>query len=86
MSDAGAADEWDFVVPDNGDELVAELRRHGVRPGERLHVRSASSGKLRWKNAGSGKWRSAATVVGKFTVGGKASRSLSKKSGVVRRV
>lgn len=32
------ADGWDFTVPDDGAELLAELRRHGVRPGERLHV------------------------------------------------
>jgi hypothetical protein len=32
------ADEWDFTVPDDDGELLAELRRHGVRPGLRLHV------------------------------------------------
>ena len=32
------ADEWDFTVPDNDAELLAELRRHGVRPGVRLHL------------------------------------------------
>ena len=31
------AEEWDFTVPDDA-ELLAELRRHGVRPGLRLHV------------------------------------------------
>jgi hypothetical protein len=46
MSDAGAADEWDLVVPDDDAELGAELRRHGVQPGQRLHVPMASSGKL----------------------------------------
>ncbi len=32
------ADEWDFTVPDDDAELLAELRRHGVRPGVRLHL------------------------------------------------
>ena len=33
-----AAREWDFTVPDDDVELLAELRRRGVRPGTRLHV------------------------------------------------
>ena len=37
MSTPGVADEWDFTVP-RDDELLAELRRHGVRPGRRVHV------------------------------------------------
>jgi hypothetical protein len=32
------ADEWDFTVPDDDAELLAELRRHGVRPGVRLQL------------------------------------------------
>ena len=32
------ADEWDFTVPEDDAELLAELRRHGVRPGVRLHL------------------------------------------------
>jgi len=40
MSTSGAG-EWDLVVPDDGAELLAELRRHGVRPGQRLHLRAA---------------------------------------------
>ena len=38
MSTSGAG-EWDLVVPDDAAELLAELRRHGVRPGQRLHLR-----------------------------------------------
>ena len=34
----GTADEWEFTVPADEVELLAELRRHGVRPGQRLHV------------------------------------------------
>jgi len=34
------AHEWDLVVPDDGAELLAELRRHGIRPGQRLHLRA----------------------------------------------
>jgi hypothetical protein len=65
MSDAGAADEWEVVVPEDDAELLAELKRCGVRPGQRLHVRSASSGKYR------------SAVTGKFvskTVASKAGR------------
>ena len=38
MSTFGAADEWDFTVPEEDGELLAELRRHGVEPGTRLRV------------------------------------------------
>lgn len=38
MSRAGAANEWDLVVPGDDAELAAEFRRHGVKPGQRLHV------------------------------------------------
>jgi hypothetical protein len=30
--------EWDLVVPSDDAELAAEFRRHGVKPGQRLHV------------------------------------------------
>jgi hypothetical protein len=40
VTSSGAADEWDLVVPANGDELLAELGRHGVRPGQRVHLRA----------------------------------------------
>lgn len=30
--------EWDFTVPDDDAELLSELRRHGVRAGQRLRV------------------------------------------------
>ena len=44
------ADGWDFTVPEDAAELLAELRRHGIEPGERLHVarsvaRSARTGR-----------------------------------------
>lgn len=52
MSDAESADEWEVVVPDDDAELLAELRRRGVRPGHRLHVRNASSGKYRSATTG----------------------------------
>jgi hypothetical protein len=32
------AESWDVVVPEDDAELLAELRRHGVRPGKRLWV------------------------------------------------
>lgn len=37
------ADEWDLTVPADDGELLAELRRHGVEPGRRLHMSVASS-------------------------------------------
>jgi chemotaxis response regulator CheB len=33
-----SADGCDLTVPEDAAELLAELRRHGVRPGHRLHV------------------------------------------------
>ena len=33
-----AREEWELVVPDDDAELVAEFRRHGVKPGQRVHV------------------------------------------------
>jgi hypothetical protein len=39
MSTSGAG-EWDLVVPDDAAELLAELRRHGVKPGQLLHLRA----------------------------------------------
>jgi len=37
------ADGWDLTVPEDAAELLAELRRHGVRPGQRLRVARAPS-------------------------------------------
>lgn len=59
MTDAGAADEWEVVVPEDDAELLAELRRHGVKPGQRLQIRS------------SGKYRS--TVSGRYVTKSSAS-------------
>ena len=33
-----APDEWDFTVPEDEAELLAELRRHGVKPGQHVRV------------------------------------------------
>ena len=38
MVDAGAEECWELTVPANDAELLAELRRHGVRPGRRLRL------------------------------------------------
>ncbi|MGI8459081.1 MAG: hypothetical protein ACR2LI_13345 [Propionibacteriaceae bacterium] len=35
------ADGWDLTVPEDEAALVAELRRHGVVPGQRLHIEQA---------------------------------------------
>jgi len=32
------ASEWDLTVPGDDAALSAEFRRHGVRPGQRVHV------------------------------------------------
>lgn len=32
------ADGWDFTVPNDEVELLAQLRRHGVLPGERFRL------------------------------------------------
>jgi hypothetical protein len=37
-----SADGWDLTVPEDAAELLAELRRHGVLPGQRLHVAQAA--------------------------------------------
>jgi hypothetical protein len=34
------AHEWDVVVPEDGSALLENLRQHGVRPGQRLHLQS----------------------------------------------
>lgn len=39
MSSSEIAGEWDLTVPVDEAELMAELRRHGVRPGHRVQVR-----------------------------------------------
>jgi hypothetical protein len=33
-----SSQEWDLTVPADDEELLAALRRRGVRPGHRLHV------------------------------------------------
>jgi len=38
VSKADAANEWDLIVPGDDAELAAEFRRHGIKPGQRLHV------------------------------------------------
>lgn len=41
MSASGAVNtayEWNLTVPADDAELVAEFRRHGVMPGQRVHV------------------------------------------------
>lgn len=46
------ADEWDFTVPDDDAELLAELRRHGVHPGRRLHLALSDQGPVPGKGPG----------------------------------
>jgi hypothetical protein len=44
MTSANAANEWELVVPDNDAELVAEFRRRGIKPGQRVHVALVDGG------------------------------------------
>lgn len=44
MSTPDPAYEWDLTVPGDDGELVAEFRRHGVRPGQRVHVAVVANG------------------------------------------
>jgi hypothetical protein len=39
MSSPETADEWELTVPADDAVLLAELHRHGVRPGQRVHMR-----------------------------------------------
>lgn len=39
MGSQGATSEWELTIPADEAELLAELRRHGVRPGQRVHLR-----------------------------------------------
>ena len=38
MSTPDAAYEWDLTVPGDDAELADEFRRHGIQPGQRVHV------------------------------------------------
>jgi hypothetical protein len=51
MSRATAANEWELIVPDNEAELVAEFRRHGIKPGQRVHVAVVDGGDLQTDDA-----------------------------------
>lgn len=44
MSTSDAASEWDLTVPGDDAELGGEFRRHGVRPGQRVHVAVVTNG------------------------------------------
>lgn len=41
-----AGPEWELTVPADDGALGDELRRHGVRPGQRLHVAVVDSADL----------------------------------------
>ncbi|MGH3727411.1 MAG: hypothetical protein ACRDTU_01510 [Micromonosporaceae bacterium] len=38
MADPQGAREWDLVVPEDDERLLAELRGHGARTGQRVHL------------------------------------------------
>jgi len=39
-----ASYEWDFTVPGDDSELAGEFRRHGIQPGQRVHVAVVTDG------------------------------------------
>lgn len=39
-----APEPWTFTVPEDDAELLAELRRHGVKPGQHLRVNATPPG------------------------------------------
>ena len=43
MSASDAADGWDLMVPEDAAQLLAELREHGARPGQRSTLRSSKT-------------------------------------------
>lgn len=43
MSTSDAAYEWDLTVPGDDAELAREFRRHGIQPGQRVHVAVATN-------------------------------------------
>ena len=44
MSTPDAAYEWDLTVPRDDAELAGEFRRHGIQPGQRVHVAVITDG------------------------------------------
>jgi hypothetical protein len=44
MSTSDAAYEWDLTVPGDDAELAGEFRRHGIQPGQRVHVAVVANG------------------------------------------
>lgn len=44
MSTSDAAYEWDLTVLGDDAELAGEFRRHGIQPGQRVHVALITSG------------------------------------------
>ena len=44
MSTPDAAYEWDLTVPGDDAELAGEFRRHGIQPGQRVHVAVVTDG------------------------------------------
>jgi hypothetical protein len=44
MSTSDAAYEWDLTVPGDDAELAGEFRRHGIQPGQRVHVALVTNG------------------------------------------
>ena len=44
ISTSDASYEWDLTVPGDDAELAGEFRRHGIQPGQRVHVALVTSG------------------------------------------
>ena len=71
------ASEWDLTVPGDDAELSAEFRRHGVRPGQRVHVAIVSDE----VEAGQGSGESLPSFFGSF----EGPSDLAERSGEILR-
>ncbi len=49
-------DGWDLTIPEDAAELLAELRRHGVQPGEQVRVSRSVQGRPVSRNAITGRY------------------------------
>jgi len=44
MGTSDATYEWDLTVPGNDAALAGECRRHGIQPGQRVHIAIVANG------------------------------------------
>jgi hypothetical protein len=66
MSTSDAAYEWDLTVPGDDAELAGEFRRHGIQPGQRVHVAVVTNGANDGDGDGDGTGEALPTFFGSF--------------------